>query len=133
MTEKRSPDQTPGFYRLSDPPNSEGWNQEVFEQQMGMVIDRVEEVAKAALTPQDVASAVRDGITAALADPGTWAAAAGGVRASTERHAGQWMLGAVWAVVRKAALFTLAGLVVYSVGGWSALSAAWKAVWGSQP
>lgn len=127
------PDKQPGFSRITDKPAAGGWDQNVFEEQLGLVLERVDDVAQAALTPKQVADAVRDGITAALADPATWAAAMGGMRASTEEHAGRWMVGAVWSVVRKLALFTLAGLVVYSVGGWSALTALWKAVWGAQP
>lgn len=127
------PDRQPGFSRIVDKPAPEGWSQDAFEAQLGLVLERVDDVAQAALTPQQVAAAVRDGITAALADPATWAAAMGGMRASTEEHAGRWMVSAVWSVIRKLALFTLAGVVVYSVGGWSALAAAWKAVWGPQP
>lgn len=121
---------TPGFRRITDAP---AWDQEVVERHLGLVLERVDEVAQAALTPQDVAGAVRDGITAALSDPATWAAAAGGVRASTERHAGQWMVSAVWSLMRKLAFFALAGMLVYSIGGWSALSATWHAIWGSKP
>lgn len=117
----------PGFRRITDPP---GWDQEAIEKHIGLVLERIDDVAAASLTPQDVATAVREGITSALSDPATWEAAAGGVRASTEHHAGQWMVGAVWSVVRKALWFTAAGLVVYSVGGWSALTAVWHAVWG---
>lgn len=127
------PDKQPGFSRIVDKPPASGWDQEVFEHQMGMVMERVDDVAQAALTPQQLTTAVRDGITAALSDPATWAAAVSGMRASTEEHAGKWMVGAVWAVIRKLALFTMAGLVVYSIGGWSALSALWKTIWGSQP
>lgn len=133
MTDRDASDKAPGFYRLTDRQASAGWSQEAFEAQLGLVLERVDEVAQAALTPQDVAAAVRDGITAALADPATWAAAAGGVRASTERHAGQWMVGAVWSLMRKIAFFLLAGMLVYSVGGWSAVSATWHAIWGSKP
>ena len=125
MTDKNS-----GFRHIVDPPTMPP---DVLEGHLGLVMDRIDGVARAALTPQDVATAVRDGIAAALADPATWAAAAGGVRASTEKHAGQWMVGAVWSLLRKTLFFVAAGLLVYSIGGWSALSAVWKAVWGSQP
>lgn len=127
------PDRQPGFSRIVDKPAPEGWSQDTFEAQLGLVLERIDDVASAALKPKDVADAVSAGIKSALADPTTWTAAASGARASTEKHAGQWMVGAVWAVVRKAFWFTLAGLVVYSVGGWSALTALWKAVWGAQP
>lgn len=123
-------DPTPGFRRLVDPPTM---SPDVLEGHLGLVMERIDDVAKAALTPQHVATAVRDGIAAALADPATWAAAAGGVRASTEHHAGQWMVGAVGALLRKALFFIAAGLLVYSIGGWAALTAVWKAIWGAQP
>jgi len=121
---------TPGFRRIVDPPTMPP---DVLEEHLGLVMGRIDEVAKAALTPQHVATAVRDGIAAALADPATWAAAAGGVRASTEKHAGQWMVSAVWSLLRKVLFFIAAGLLVYSIGGWSALTAVWKAIWGPQP
>lgn len=123
-------DKTSGFRHIIDPPTMPP---DVLESHLGLVMERIDDVAKAALTPQHVATAVRDGIAAALADPATWAAAAGGIRASTEHHAGRWMLGAVGVVLRKVLLFVGAGLLVYSIGGWSALSAAWKVIWGSQP
>lgn len=123
-------DQTPGFRRIVDPP---AMSPDVLEGHLGLVMERIDDVAKAALTPQHVATAVRDGIAAALADPATWAAAAGGVRASTEKHAGQWMLGAVGSLLRKILFFVCAGLLVYSIGGWAALTAVWKAIWGPQP
>lgn len=127
------PDKQPGFSRITDKPAAGGWDQNVFEEQLGLVLERVDEVAQAALKPQDVADAVSAGIRAALADPTTWTAAASGARASTEKHAGQWMVNAAWSALSKAFWFTLAGLVVYSIGGWSALTAVWKSIWGSQP
>jgi hypothetical protein len=125
------PDQQSGFRRITDPPPAT--DQETIERGLGMVLERIDGMAEAALTPKDVATAVRDGITAALADPATWSAAFGGIQASTEDHAGKWMVGAVWSVMRKLALFALAGMLVYSIGGWTALSAVWKAIWGHQP
>lgn len=106
---------------------------EVLEQHLGQVLGRLETIAAAALTPADISKAMRDGFVAALHDDATWAAAARGIRESASREAGKVLVGAVGAVFRKAALFTTAGLLVYWIGGWSALVSVWGAMFGSKP
>lgn len=108
-------------------------DQEAIEAHLGLVLERIEAVEQAALKPADITASVRAGIAEAACNPDTWAAAVSGIRASTEHHAGRWLVGAMWSVLRKALVVIVIGMLVYSVGGWSALSALWKAVWGQQP
>lgn len=73
--------------------------------------------------PIELTSALQQGLISAASDPDTWAAMVRGARSATERHAGRWVLGSVWAVTRKGMLLLALGMIVYSVGGWAALTA----------
>ena len=42
-----------------------------------------------------------------------------------------WVLGSVWAVTRKGLLLLALGMIVYSVGGWTALSELLKSAFAS--
>lgn len=76
--------------------------------------------------PIELTSALQQGLITAASDPDTWAAMVRGARSATERHAGRWVLGSVWAVTRKGLLLIALGMIVYSVGGWAALTALFK-------
>lgn len=101
---------------------------ETWERQMGYVLTRLDEIQGRALTPEDIAAALRGAIAQAASSPETWAAAVSGMRQATERNAGRWLIGGVWAVARKVLVITALGMLVYSVGGWSALAGLFKAV-----
>ena len=45
---------------------------------------------------------------------------------------GKWILGAMWAAVRKGSMFIGLGLLIYSVGGWTAVAKLWHVLWGAQ-
>lgn len=74
----------------------------------------------------ELTAALQQGLISAASDPDTWAAMVRGARSATERHAGRWVLGSVWAVTRKGLLLLALGMIVYSVGGWAALTALLK-------
>lgn len=76
--------------------------------------------------PIELTSALQQGLITAASDPDTWAAMVRGARSATERHAGRWVLGSVWAMTRKGLLLLALGMIVYSVGGWTALTALFK-------
>lgn len=78
--------------------------------------------------PIELTSALQQGLITAASNPDTWAAMVRGARSATERHAGRWVLGSVWAVTRKGLLLLALGMIVYSVGGWTALTALFKSV-----
>lgn len=106
---------------------------ETIEGHLGLVLARVEDVAKSALTPEDISKAMRDGFVATLHDPATWTAAAKGVREAAKREAGNVVMGAIGSIFQKLVMFGLAGLLVYWIGGWSALAAVWSAMFGGKP
>lgn len=108
-------------------------DQAVIEEHLGLVLARIEGLEQAALKPADIAAAVGAGMVEAAKNPDTWAAALSGLRKSTEQHAGKWLVGALWAVAKKGLVIVVIGMLIYSFGGWTALSAAWKALWSDQP
>ena len=108
-------------------------DQAVIEEHLGVVLARIEGIEQAALKPKDVAAAVGAGMVEAASNPATWTAALSGLRKSTEQHAGRWLVGALWAVAKKGLVIVVIGMLIYSFGGWTALSAAWKALWSDQP
>jgi len=74
----------------------------------------------------ELTAALQQGLISAASDPDTWAAMVRGARSATERRAGRWVLGSVWAVTRKGLLLLALGMSIYSVGGWTALAALFK-------
>ncbi len=106
---------------------------EAIEGHLGLVLSRIEDIGKAALTPDDIAKAMRDGFVATLHDQATWTAAAKGVREAAKREAGNIVMGAIGSVLQKLVMFGLAGLLVYWIGGWAAIASVWHAVFGGKP
>ena len=99
---------------------------------MGYVLTRLDELQQHALTPDDITQALQTAIAQAASNPDTWAAAVAGARKATESHAGRWLVGSLWAVTRKGIVIVTLGMLIYSVGGWSALSATLKSMVGSE-
>lgn len=79
------------------------------------------------LTTENLSAAVSQGLRDAISDPAFWKAASEAMQQHAKSEAGGWLIGSIRAVISKAVLFLLAGLLVYSVGGWSALVALFKA------
>ena len=126
-------DRVPPVRIVSDTQRIAAADMEVLEQHLGLVMSRIEDVSKAALPQQQMADAGRAGLIEALHDERTWAAAAAGIRTSAHREAGNILVDALSGAFRKAMMFAVAGLLVYWVGGWSALAAVWHAVFGGKP
>lgn len=103
---------------------------EIIEQHLGLVLTRIEDISAAALTTEDIAKAMRDGLVAALHDPATWTAAARGVQESAKREAGDMAVGALKGAAKRGLQFLLAGLLVYWLGGWALIAAVGQAVFG---
>lgn len=105
---------------------------EAWERQMSYVLTRLDEMQQRALTPDDIAHALQQAIAAAASNPETWAAAVAGARRATESHAGRWLVGSLWSVVRKGLVIVTLGMLIYSFGGWSALAGVFKGLVGSE-
>lgn len=57
-----------------------------------------------------------------------WAGGLGLLQKQATKHAGQFVLGGLLGLARKAALFLALGGIVYALGGWSALAALVKSM-----
>lgn len=80
-----------------------------------------------------IASAVQSGINNAMTE-GTaatfWAAGLHVLQKQASEHAGRFVIGGIWSLMRKASLFMMLGGLVYALGGWAALAALFKAIFG---
>ena len=80
-----------------------------------------------------IAAAVGDGIKTAITEDTAvafWSAGLAALQKQATQHAGRFVLGGIWGLLRKASLFFMLGGVVYAVGGWAALAALAKTIFG---
>lgn len=98
------------------------------------VLDALSASGGSPLGAAEVEMAVARGFARSVMDPATWDAMLDALGQRTEKHAGRWMLGGLRAFLSRLSWFVAAGLVVYWVGGWSALAALAKhLLGGGQP
>ena len=80
-----------------------------------------------------IAAAVGNGIKTAITEETAvafWSAGLAALQKQATQHAGRFVLGGIWGLARKASLFFLLGGIVYAVGGWAALAALAKTIFG---
>ena len=80
-----------------------------------------------------IAAAVGDGIKTAFTEDTAvafWSAGLAALQKQATQHAGRFVLGGIWGLLRKASLFFMLGGIVYAVGGWAALAALAKTIFG---
>ena len=80
-----------------------------------------------------IAAAVGNGIKAAITKDTAvafWSAGLAALQKQATQHAGRFVLGGIWGLLRKASLFFMLGGIVYAVGGWAALAALAKTIFG---
>lgn len=90
--------------------------------QMQEALDRLADVHAEMLRPVDVTLALREAVADAAGHPDTWAAVIRGARAAATVSAGGRRLGPVRRWIGRAVVTLAVAAVVYSVGGWGALS-----------
>lgn len=81
-----------------------------------------------------MAAAVREGIKGAMTEETAaafWAAGLTVLQKQATQHAGRFVLGGLWGLLRKASLFMALGGIVYAIGGWTALATLFKALFTS--
>lgn len=82
---------------------------------------------------QRIAAAVGSGIKSAMTEETAtafWAAGLNALQKQATQHAGRFVLGGLWGLARKASLFVMLGGIVYALGGWAALAALAKTIFG---
>ncbi len=90
----------------------------------GHVIDQLGELREAVgqiPTAEQIGQAVAMHMRTMLRDPDTWADASEGMSEAAQRQAGRWLIGGVRKGFSKLAWVVVIGLVVYQLGGWTAL------------
>ena len=102
--------------------------------------ERRKPVAEVRLTDETIAyleerivAAVGDGIKTAITEDTAvafWSAGLAALQKQATQHAGRFVLGGIWGLLRKASLFFMLGGIVYAVGGWAALAALAKTIFG---
>lgn len=73
---------------------------------------------------EQIKDAVAHGITAALNEDNAkrfWSAGLSVLQEEASNHAGRFLLGGVWAVVRKLSMFAMLAGLAYALGGWAGL------------
>jgi hypothetical protein len=58
-----------------------------------------------------------------------WGAAFSSLQAAAQKHTGRLLFSGLKAVLAKATLFVTLGLIVYAIGGWTALVKLWTVIW----
>lgn len=83
---------------------------------------------------EQIKDAVRSGIKDAV-DEGAvrafWATGLTVLQEQAAEHAGRFVLGGLWGILRKMSMFLVLGVVVYAVGGWQALVGLFKVLFGT--
>lgn len=84
---------------------------------------------------QIIGSAVQTGIGSAMTEQNAeqfWKAGVAVLQKQATKHAGEFVLGGLFGFIKKGLFFVALGLAVYSLGGWSALAATYKAIFVNQ-
>lgn len=82
---------------------------------------------------QKMANAVQAGIQGAINEKTAeafWAAGFKVLQTQASQHTGRFVLGGMWSLLNRVAVFLVLGGVVYAIGGWSALATLGKAIFG---
>lgn len=76
---------------------------------------------------QAIASAVEHGIMRAVSNPELWAAASSAIQQQAKARAGGLLFHGIGAVFSRLGWLIIAGVAIYTLGGWTALAGAVKA------
>ena len=78
--------------------------------------------------------AVQSGIQSAMTEDTAklfWSAGLSVLQDQASTHAGRFVLGGLWGLVRKVSMFLILGGIVYAIGGWAALLKLWHVIFAS--
>lgn len=78
--------------------------------------------------------AVQSGIRSAMTEDTAklfWSAGLSVLQDQASTHAGRFVLGGLWGLVRKVSMFLMLGGIVYAIGGWAALLKLWHVIFAS--
>lgn len=93
--------------------------------------DTVTKSEMQAMVRQAVADGLRDACNDREAVGNFWRAAFEQLQAQAQARTGKWVLRNFWRISSKLAMFIGIGMLVYSIGGWTAVAKLWHATWGA--
>jgi len=85
--------------------------------------------AEAEKNRQALAVTIKDIIRDDEAMSAFWGSAFRSLQASAQEHTGRMLFAGAKAIASRLLLFVSLGLIVYSIGGWSAIVKLWAIVW----
>ena len=112
------------------PPDAEMTDRRALEEQLEYIGAELGRLEEKTLTTDQIAAAVAVGLERAVGSPTFWTAAIEAMGSRTKTAAGGFLLSGISSTMRRLAWLVLAGWVVYMAGGWSALAALFKSVFG---
>jgi hypothetical protein len=80
---------------------------------------------------EKIRDAVAEGIKGAITEDAAkafWVAGLSVLQEQASEHAGRFVLGGLWGIVRRLSTFLVLGGVVYAIGGWQALVGLFKVI-----
>lgn len=83
---------------------------------------------------QRIKEAVQTGISSAITEETAklfWSAGLNVLQEQASTHAGRFVIGGLWGLIRKLSMFLLLGGIVYAIGGWAALIKLWNVLFTS--
>lgn len=93
---------------------------------LGDLTERVDTLADAVPTADQLQHAVARGMREALDDPDIWSAAMKGLSRAAQQEAGGWLFSGIKTTLSRLAWLIVLGLLVYQYGGWSKMVAFFK-------
>lgn len=78
-----------------------------------------------------MSNAVQKGIRESMNEDAAerfWSAGLVVLQRQATDHAGRFVIGGLWGLMRRASMFVVLGGVVYAIGGWSALAGLFKTI-----
>lgn len=84
---------------------------------------------EAGKTREAMPEAIREIVTDEKTMSLFWSAAFDSLQAAAQKHTGRILFSGLKALASRAMLFVALGLIVYSIGGWTALVKLWSVIW----
>jgi len=85
--------------------------------------------AEASKTREAMPEAIRKVVTDSNTMGLFWAAAFESLQGAAQRHTGEILFSGLKAIAKRLMLFVSLGLIVYAIGGWTALLKLWAIIW----
>lgn len=93
---------------------------------LGDLTERLDTLTESMPSAEQLRHAVAGGVKEALEDPEIWSAAMKGMSRAAQQEAGGWLFSGIRTALSRMAWLLVLGMLVYQVGGWTALTSFFK-------